>query len=39
MKTSLCLISAIAFAGIVAVAQADVLELKNGKVLTGNYAG
>lgn len=39
MKTSLWLISAIAFAGIAAVTQADVLELKNGKVLTGSYAG
>ncbi len=39
MKPSLSLIVAIAFAGIVSVAQADVLELKNGKVLTGNYAG
>ncbi len=32
-------ISAIAFPAIMLVAQADVLELKNGKVLTGKYVG
>ncbi len=39
MKTKLPFISAIALAAIASVAQADVLELKNGKVLTGSYVG
>jgi hypothetical protein len=36
MKKSITMISVVALA---AIAQADVLELKNGKVLTGTYAG
>ena len=39
MKTKLLFISAIALGAIAFVAQADVLELKNGKVLTGKYVG
>jgi hypothetical protein len=39
MKTTLLHILAIGFAATIPVVQADVLELKNGKVLTGNYAG
>jgi hypothetical protein len=39
MKTRIFYISTIALAAIVSVAQADVLELKNGNVLTGKYVG
>jgi hypothetical protein len=39
MKTKLILISAVALAATASVTQADVLELKNGKVLTGKYVG
>ncbi len=39
MNTKIPLLAAVAFAAVVTVAQADVLELKNGKVLTGNYVG
>ena len=39
MKTVLCLGLAVALGALHFVVQADVLELKDGKVLTGNYAG
>jgi len=39
MKTNSLLLCAIAFAASAFLTQADVLELKNGKVLTGNYVG
>ena len=39
MKTKVPLILAIAAGAMAVVAQADVLELKNGKVLTGSYVG
>jgi len=39
MKTKLSCLFATAFAAIVMVAQADVLELKTGKVLTGKFVG
>jgi hypothetical protein len=39
MNTRLTFVSAIALAVTASIAQADVLELKNGKVLTGNYVG
>ncbi len=39
MKTIFPLVLAAALAAVASIAQADVLELKNGKVLTGNYVG
>jgi hypothetical protein len=39
VKATLTVICAIGFATVVCVAKADVLELKNGKVLTGSYVG
>ena len=39
MKTRVLLSSLLALAAVISVAQADVLELKNGKVLNGKFVG
>jgi hypothetical protein len=39
MKTSLPFCLAVGLAGLAATAHADVLELKNGQVITGHYVG